>query len=228
MSYQQLRKDVFKANLAIKKSGLVLFTWGNVSVIDRSLNVVGIKPSGVPYDVMKEQDIVITDLEGNVIDGKLKPSVDLNTHLEIYNNFKDIKSVVHTHSTYATAWAQKARSIPLFGTTHADYFSEKIPCVRYLREEEMETYELSTGKAIVETFEKINYLHVPGCIVSGHGVFAWGNNSENAVYHATVLEEIAKIAYLTETLPGEKKLLPKHISNTHYQRKHGKNKTYGQ
>lgn len=228
MSYNNLKKLVLKANLEIKESGLVLFTWGNVSLIDRTLNVVAIKPSGVPYEKMSEEDIVVVDLLGNVIDGNLKPSVDLNTHLELYKAFPNINSVVHTHSTYATAWAQKAIDIPLLGTTHADYFSDDIPCVRYLLKEEMKDYEKSTGVAIVQRFENLNYTHIPGCIVSGHGVFAWGKDSKESVYHATVLEEIAKIAYLTYTLPGKTNKLPKHMSNTHYERKHGKNKTYGQ
>lgn len=228
MDYSKLKKDVLKANLAIKESGLVLFTWGNVSQIDRNLNVVAIKPSGVSYDIMKEEDIVIVDINGKVIDGKLKPSVDLSTHLELYKSFPNINSVVHTHSTYATAWAQKAVDIPLLGTTHADYFTDDIPCVRYLRKEEMAQYEKSTGLAIVERFKNLNYTHIPGCIVSGHGVFTWGSDSKESVYHATVLEEIAKIAYLTYSLPGKNNKLPKHIKDTHYERKHGKNKTYGQ
>lgn len=228
MSYNKLKNDVLKANLAIKENGLVLFTWGNVSQIDRVLNVVAIKPSGVSYDIMKKEDIVIVDLNGKVVDGNLNPSVDLKTHLELYKAFPNINSVVHTHSTYATAWAQKAIDIPLLGTTHTDYFSEDIPCVRYLKKEEMSQYEKSTGLAIVEKFLNLDYLQNPGCIVSGHGVFTWGIDSKESVYHATVLEEIAKMAYLTCTLPGENNKLPKHIKNTHYKRKHGENKTYGQ
>lgn len=230
MNYDKLKEETLNANLAVKNSGLVLFTWGNVSVIDRENKVVAIKPSGVSYDIMKKEDIVIVDFNGNVIDGKLKPSVDMKTHMEIYKAFKEVGSIVHTHSTYATAWAQKGKSIPMFGTTHADYFATSIPCARHLTEDEMENYEESTGKIIVETFakDKLNSLHTPGCIVAGHGVFAWGKNSNDAVYHATVLEEVAKIAYLTTTIPGNDTDLPKHISDTHYNRKHGKNKTYGQ
>lgn len=228
MKYLKLKEETLKANLTVNNNGLVLFTWGNVSIIDRNLEVIAIKPSGVPYSQMTADDIVVVNLEGKVVSGKLKPSVDLNTHLVLYKEFENINSIVHTHSTYATAFAQKALSIPIMGTTHADYFTSDIPCVRYLKENEMKDYEKSTGIAITETFKNLNYNHIPGCVVSGHGVFAWGKSGEEAVFNATVLEQIAKMAYLTLTLPGENKTLPKHMSDTHYERKHGKNKTYGQ
>lgn len=228
MKFEKIRLAAFEANMAIKESGLVLFTWGNVSVIDRKQGVVAIKPSGVAYETLKVEDIVIVDYKGKIIDGKLKPSVDLPTHLKIYASFNEVESIVHTHSTYATAWAQKNMAIPLLGTTHADYFSQEIPCVRYLEANEMANYESSTGKAIVDKFKDLNYMHVPGCIVAGHGVFAWGSSSKLSIYHATVLEQIAKIAYITVTIPGEHKTLPDHMTQTHFNRKHGKNKTYGQ
>lgn len=226
--YEKLKKEAYLANLQVKESGLVLFTWGNVSVRDDDLKVVAIKPSGVPYNQMQEEDIVVVNYQGEVVEGTLKPSVDLPTHLEIYKHHPAIKSVVHTHSTYATAWAQKGREIPVYGTTHADYFSGSIPCARYLKAEEMAEYEKNTGVVINEVLSNDNVLKIPAIIVRGHGVFAFGKNSKDAVLHATVLEEVARIAYLTETIPGDNTLLPAHMLQTHYERKHGPKKTYGQ
>lgn len=196
-------------------------------MIDRGLNVIAIKPSGVPYDLMKEEDIVICDLNGNVIDGKLKPSTDLHTHIELYKAFKEIGGVCHTHSSYATSFAQARKEIPVLGTTHADYFSTVIPCARELNESEMDEYEKNTGKVIVETFNNYNYNETQGCLVSCHGVFTWGKDADDALTNAVVLEEVAKMAHLTLAL-GQKEELPLHIKNKHYERKHGKNAYYGQ
>lgn len=226
--YQTLKEVVYQANMAIKKSGLVLFTWGNVSAKDDYLKVIAIKPSGVPYETMTVNDIVVTDYDGKVIEGTLRPSVDLPSHLAIYAAHPDIKSIVHTHSTFATAWAQKGRSIPMYGTTHADYFSTDIPCAGFLTENDMEAYELNTGKMIAQLVAPGHANECPAAIIRGHGAFAWGKNTTDAVYHATVLEEVAKMAYLTETIPGETQPLPRHIRSTHYLRKHGPKASYGQ
>lgn len=226
--YQALKKAVYDANMAIKKSGLVLFTWGNVSAKDPILKVVAIKPSGVPYEEMSIADIVVVDYDGHVIEGVLRPSVDLPTHLEIYKEHPEVLSVVHTHSTYATAWAQKGRSIPMYGTTHADYFSDDIPVADYLNEEDMVDYEKNTGVVLNRIIKKGHALELPAAIVKGHGAFAWGKTALEAVYHATVLEEVAKMAFLTEALPGKNTPLPQHIKQTHYLRKHGPKATYGQ
>lgn len=225
--YENIKKNVLKANLAIKEYKLVIFTWGNVSLYDQNLGVVGIKPSGVPYEKMQADDIVIVDLDGNQLSGNLRPSVDLSTHLEVYKKHPQIRSIVHTHSTYATAWAQKNRNIPLYGTTHADYFKTDIPCARFLEASELDLYEKNTGIIIADSISS-NPFETPACIVSGHGAFAWGKNTEESVHHAVVLEEIAKTAYLTETILGHNNLLPEHIRNLHYQRKHGKKAKYGQ
>lgn len=226
MTYRKLQAAALEANLDLKKFGLVIFTWGNVSV--RKDEVVAIKPSGVSYDVMKKKDIVIVDLEGRIVEGKLRPSVDLPTHLELYRKFPEIGSIVHTHSPFATTWAQKGRAIPVYGTTHADYFFGEVPCGRFLFEDEMDEYEKNTGKVIIETIGDGNPLAVPGCILQGHGVFAWGKDPKSAVHNAVVLEEIAKMAFYTEAIPGKNIRLPEYILNKHYSRKHGKNATYGQ
>jgi L-ribulose-5-phosphate 4-epimerase len=226
--YQKIKQAVYKANLEVKEAGLVLFTWGNVSARDDKLKVIAIKPSGVPYESMKEDDIVIVDYDGKVIEGKLRPSVDLPTHLELYKRHPEINAIVHTHSTYATAWAQKGRSIRVYGTTHADYFADEIPCAGYLRPSQMDEYEKNTGILISETIKPGKANELPAAIVKGHGAFAWGKSVEDAVYHAIVLEQVAKLAYLTETLPGWSPQLPEHIKKTHYLRKHGPKATYGQ
>lgn len=226
--YQSLKEAVYQANMAIKQSGLVLFTWGNVSAKDDALKVVAIKPSGVPYETMTINDIVVTDFAGNVIEGHLRPSVDLPSHLALYLAHPEIQSIVHTHSTYATAWAQKGRAIPMYGTTHADYFSDDIPCADYVSADDMEAYEKHTGLVIAKLIQPGHANELPAAIVKGHGAFAWGKNTLDAVYHATVLEEVAKMAYLTETIPGENHPLPKHIRSTHFLRKHGPKASYGQ
>ena len=225
---EELKKEVLKANLELVENGLVLFTWGNVSAIDRKTGYVVIKPSGVEYDGMKAEDMVVVDLSGKVIEGKYRPSSDTPTHLELYKAHPEIGGIVHTHSTYATAFAQAERSIPAYGTTHADYFYGDIPCARNLTQEEMEEYEKNTGIVINETFNDKDVVAIPACLVAHHGVFAWGKNASEAVYHATVVEEVAKMAQITETLKLITKRLPQHVADKHYSRKHGKNAYYGQ
>ncbi len=225
---EELKKEVLKSNLELVKNGLVLFTWGNVSAIDRKTGYVVIKPSGVEYDGMKAEDMAVVDLNGKVIEGKYKPSSDTPTHLELYKAHPAIGGIVHTHSTYATAFAQSGRNIPVYGTTHADYFYGDIPCARNLEESEMGEYEKNTGVAINETFRDKDVVAIPACLVAHHGVFAWGKNAKEAVYHATVVEEVAKMAQITETLNPIAKRLPQYIADKHYNRKHGKNAYYGQ
>ena len=192
---EKLKEEVLKANLDLVKLGLVLFTWGNVSGIDRKKGLVVIKPSGVSYDKMKANDLVVVDLAGNIVEGELNPSSDTPTHLVLYKAFKNIGGVVHTHSSWASSWAQAGKSIPALGTTHADYFYGEIPCTRKLTKEEVETaYEIETGKVIVETFAKLNPDAVPGVIINNHGPFSWGKDVHSAVHNAKVLEEVAKMA----------------------------------
>ncbi len=224
---EELKEKVLKGNLDLVKYGLVLFTWGNVSAIDRESGYVVIKPSGVNYDKMTVNDMVVVDLDGNIKEGKLKPSSDTPTHLELYKRHKEIGGIVHTHSTFATAFAQAGRDIKDYGTTHADYFYGDIPCARVLTESEMTEYEKNTGVVINETFADKDVVAIPACLVKNHGVFAWGKDADEAVYHATALEEVAKMAYITETL-GCSQRLPQYIADKHYNRKHGKNAYYGQ
>ncbi len=225
---EQLKKEVLKANLGLVKNGLVLFTWGNVSEIDRETGYVVIKPSGVEYGVMKAEDMVVIDLNGKVIEGKYRPSSDAPTHLELYKAHPEIGGIVHTHSTYATAFAQAERGIPAYGTTHADYFYGQVPCTRNLEQNEMTEYEKNTGVVINQTFKDKDAVAIPACLVAHHGVFAWGKNAGEAVYHATVVEEVAKMAFITENLRPDVKELPKYVADKHYNRKHGKNAYYGQ
>ncbi|MCR4682851.1 MAG: L-ribulose-5-phosphate 4-epimerase AraD [Clostridiales bacterium] len=226
-----LKKEVCRANLRLAEEGLVILTWGNVSKIDRERGAVCIKPSGVPYAGMKPEDMVVVDMEGNVIEGSLRPSSDTDTHLELYRRFPGIGSVVHTHSTYATAFAQAKRPVRIYGTTHADAFAGDIPCTRDLTDEEIGgRYELATGQVIAETFETrgIDPLSVPAVLVSGHGPFAWGRNEKAAVDTAVTLEETAKMALLTERIDPSAERAGEAIIKKHYLRKHGKNATYGQ
>ena len=225
---EQLKEEVLMANLDLVKNGLVLFTWGNVTAIDRASGLVVIKPSGVPYEGMTAQDMVVVDLNGKVVEGAYRPSSDTPTHIELYKAHPQIGGIVHTHSTYATAFAQAERAIPAYGTTHADYFYGDIPCARSLNADEMDEYEVNTGKVINETFEDKDVVAIPACLASHHGVFAWGKNADEAVYHATVVEEVAKMAFITENLSPVIKRLPKHVADKHYNRKHGKNAYYGQ
>ena len=229
MTIEELKKEVFEANLELVRQGLVIYTWGNVSGIDRERGLVVIKPSGVGYDVMKADDMVVVDLmTGETVEGSLRPSSDTPTHLVLYRAFPNIKGVVHTHSTYATAWAQAGLDIPNIGTTHADYFYKDIPCTADMTADEVEgQYELETGNVIVRRFEGINPDHTPGVLVRNHGPFTWGTSPANAVYNAKVLEQCAKMAYISLTLNPDTKMSPLLIEK-HYQRKHGPNAYYGQ
>jgi L-ribulose-5-phosphate 4-epimerase len=225
---EALKEAVFKANLNLVKHGLVLFTWGNVSGIDRKNNLIVIKPSGISYDAMKPEDMVVVDFDCNVIGGTLKPSSDTLTHIELYKAFPEIGGIVHTHSTYAVAWAQALKAIPAMGTTHADHFYGEIPCTRELTKEEVDRgYEKETGTVIIETFKNIEPLHVPGVLVGNHGPFAWGSNAEKAVYNAVVLEEVARMALFTMQL-GNSNPIKQYLLDKHFNRKHGKNAYYGQ
>lgn len=228
--YSQLKQRVLVANLQLPKYGLVTFTWGNVSEIDRKLGVIAIKPSGVEYDVMTADDIVIVDLNNCIIEGKLNPSSDTATHVELYKAFSHIGGIVHTHSRSATIWAQAAMDIPALGTTHADYFYGDIPCTRELtRQEIAQDYEKNTGLVIVETFanRELDSQAMPGVIVAGHAPFCWGKNAQDAVHNAVVLEEVAAMALATRQLNPTIKIQPD-LSDKHYFRKHGTNAYYGQ
>jgi len=223
-----LKKKVCEANLDLVRHGLVIFTWGNVSAVDREKGFVIIKPSGVSYDDMKPEDMVVLDLEGKPVEGKLKPSSDTPTHLHLYSQFKQIGGIVHTHSEWATSWAQARRSIPAYGTTHADYYHGEIPCTRPLAKEEVEKdYELNTGRVIVETFRDIDPAAVPGVLVGQHGPFSWGKDAHDAVHNAKVMEEVAKMAFRNEAL-GNNTSIDKYLLDRHYLRKHGKDAYYGQ
>lgn len=226
---EALKQEVLDANLLLPVYGLVTFTWGNVSAIDRDKGLVVIKPSGVEYDKMSARDMVVVDLDGNVIEGRLKPSSDTATHLELYKGFSGIGGIVHTHSRQAASWAQAGRGIPCYGTTHADYFYGEIPCTRDLTAEEIDAgYEKNTGKVILETFEKKDPLAVPGVLCSHHGPFTWGKNAADAVHNAVVLETVAEMAASCERLNGKAKVVPQAQLDKHYYRKHGKNAYYGQ
>lgn len=233
---EELKEKVCKANLELVRHGLVLFTWGNASAIDRSSGLVVIKPSGVSYDDMKPSDMVVVDLEGKVVEGNLRPSSDTPTHVVLYKAFPGIGGVVHTHSTYATAWAQAGRNIPNIGTTHADYFHDDIPCTRDMRKAEVfGDYEKETGNVIVERFRNIDPNDTPGVLVRNHGPFTWGTDVLNAVHNAVVLEEVAKMAFISSTLQlptldviEHVPSMNKHLIEKHYSRKHGPGAYYGQ
>lgn len=223
-----LKKNVFKANLYLVKHGLVIFTWGNASGIDREQGLVVIKPSGVSYEDMKIEDMVVVDLNGTVIEGRLKPSSDTATHLEIYKAFPSVGGIVHTHSTYATSWAQAGYDIPNIGTTHADYFSGAIPCTRDMTEPEVTgEYEKETGTVIIERFKHLNPAHNPGVLVKNHGPFAWGKNPDDAVHNAVVMEQVAKMAFVAYTVNPGLTMNPSLIQK-HFYRKHGPEAYYGQ
>lgn len=225
---EKLKEEVFRANLDLVKHGLVIFTWGNVSGIDRESGLVVIKPSGVDYDVMKASDMVVVDLGGNVVEGSLRPSSDTPTHIALYKAFPEIGGVVHTHSTYATAWAQAGIDLPNIGTTHADYFHNAIPCTDDMTAEEVNgDYELETGNVIVKRFEGINPMHTPGVLVKNHGPFAWGKNPHDAVHNAVVMEQVAKMAAIAYQInPGL--TMNQLLVEKHFNRKHGPNAYYGQ
>lgn len=224
-----LKERVFEANLLLPQYKLVKFTWGNVSEIDRARNIVAIKPSGVDYEKMTVEDMVIVDLNGNVLEGDLNPSSDLDTHLELYRNFKDIGGVVHTHSNWATTWAQAGKGIPALGTTHADYFYGEIPCTRKMTPEEIANgYELQTGKVIVETFRDKDPNQVPGVLAYSHGPFVWGKDAFSAVHNAVVLEEVAMMAWRNRERFPELEPMQQELLDKHFLRKHGPNAYYGQ
>ena len=227
----EFKKEVYEANMLLPKYVLVTFTWGNVSGIDRDTGYFVIKPSGVDYDKLRPEDMVVMDLEGNRIEGTLNPSSDTPTHLELYKKYPEIGGVVHTHSPEATSWAQAGRDIPLYGTTHADYFYGPIPCARSLTPEEIGgEYERNTGLVIIETFEQrgLNPMHTPGVLCTNHGPFTWGKDAAEAVHNAVVLEEVARMAIRTELLNPQVQPAPDSIRDKHFFRKHGENAYYGQ
>ena len=225
---EKLKEEVWRANLRLVESGLVVLTWGNASGFDAETGLVVIKPSGVGYDVMKPSDMVVVDLTGKVVEGTLNPSSDTPTHIVLYCYFHDVRGIVHTHSVEATAWAQACREIPCYGTTHADQFHGSVPVTRMLTAEEVaEAYELSTGTAIVELFRESDPLARPGALVAGHAPFTWGQSPAKAVDNAIALEAMAKMARLTEQL-GHRETLPAYVGEKHFQRKHGPHAYYGQ
>ena len=225
---ESLKEKVFRANLDLVEHGLVIHTWGNVSGRDPESGLIVIKPSGVSYDKMKVSDMVVVDLDGRVVEGDNKPSTDTPTHIILYKEFSEAGGVVHTHSTYATSWAQAGKDIPPFGTTHADHFFGSVPCTRALSKEETESdYEINTGKVIVERFKGADPLAVPSVLVKSHGPFSWGKNAGEAVYNAVALEEIARMAFYTILL-GNTESVDQVLLDKHFMRKHGKDAYYGQ
>ena len=228
-SLKQLREDVLDANLELVRRGLVLYTFGNASGIDREKGLVVIKPSGVPYNKMKPEHLVVSDLSGRIVEGKLRPSSDLPTHLVLYKAFSDIGGVVHTHSEYATAWAQARREIPCFGTTHADYFHGPVPVTDSMPEDEIAgEYEKNTGDAIIRRFRNGVAASTPGVLVANHGPFTWGPDVKTAAHNAAVLESIARMAFFTITINAEASAIGKPLHDRHYLRKHGSQAYYGQ
>ncbi|RDV25544.1 L-ribulose-5-phosphate 4-epimerase [Alteromonas aestuariivivens] len=229
MSYKELKRQVFEANMELQRRNLVIYTFGNVSQVDREKGVVAIKPSGVSYESMKPEDIVIVDLENKIVEGTMRPSSDTKTHTHLYRKFESIGGVTHTHSTYATAWAQAKQSIPCLGTTHADYVHGDITCTRELTDEQINgDYEEETGVQIADAYTDRDPMAAPMVIVAGHAPFTWGKDAAQSVYHAALLEEIARMAYLTRTLVPGAAPLNQAILDKHYLRKHGKNAYYGQ
>ena len=231
MNYESLRTECFKANMELPRLGLVLYNFGNVSCIDRQAGVFAIKPSGIVYEALALKDIVIVDLDGKVVDGTLRPSSDTNTHLELYKAFPAIGVVVHTHSTFAVGWAQAARAVPLYGTTHADHLATDIPCTDFMPDECIQNdYETETGRQIIEFFREhgLDPSEIPMVLVAGHGPFTWGTTAAKAVFHARVLEELCKMAFLTEAINPDVHRLKDSLIQKHYNRKHGKDAYYGQ
>lgn len=224
-----LKQQVFDANMDLPRYGLVTFTWGNVSAIDRERGLVVIKPSGVAYETMKADDMVVVDLKGNRVEGRYRPSSDTATHLALYLRYPSLGGVVHTHSTHATAWAQAGQAIPALGTTHADYFFGDIPCTRALSAQEVaEAYELNTGRVIIETLGDVEPLHTPGIVVWQHGPFAWGKDAHDAVHNAVVMEEVARMAWIARTINPQLKPIDRWLMDKHFMRKHGPDAYYGQ
>lgn len=228
---EELKKRVYEANMLLPKYHLVTFTWGNVSEIDRETGIFAIKPSGVDYDRLTSNDMVLVDLYGNVVEGDYNPSSDTATHVELYKAFEDIGGIVHTHSSYATSWAQAGRSIPCYGTTHADYIYGDVPCLRTLNKEEIDkAYEKNTGLLIVNHYKTadLDPIAVPAVLCKNHGPFTWGKDAHEAVHNAVVLEEVAKMAYRTEIINSDAVPAPTHLQDKHYFRKHGADAYYGQ
>jgi L-ribulose-5-phosphate 4-epimerase len=226
---ERLREEVLEANLELVRQGLVLYTFGNVSGIARAERLVVIKPSGVPYEQMKPEHLVVTDLEGNIVEGKMRPSSDLPTHLVLYKQFAEIGGVAHTHSEYATAWAQARKPIPCFGTTHADYFHGPVPVTSEMTDQEIASdYERNTGHAIVHSLQRTTASQTPGVLVANHGPFAWGADAAAATHHAAILEAIARMAYFTLGIHSAAQAAGNALQDKHYLRKHGENAYYGQ
>ena len=226
---EKLKQQVYEANMELPEKGLITYTWGNVSGIDREKGLFVIKPSGVPYEELKPEDMVVMNLQGEKVEGDLNPSSDTPTHLELYKAFEKLGGIVHTHSPWATSWAQAGRAIPCYGTTHADYFYGQIPCARSLTQEETEGhYEENTGRVIIEAFAEGNPEYVPGILCANHGPFTWGKDAAEAVHNAVVLEEVAKMAYRTEQLRNQTVGAPGYLQDKHFFRKHGENAYYGQ
>jgi len=226
---EKLKEEVLASNLELPKRGLVTYTWGNVSGIDREKGLFVIKPSGVEYDKMKTSDMVVVDLDGNKVEGDLNPSSDTATHLYLYNHFKEIGGIAHTHSSWATSWAQAGKGIPAFGTTHADYFYGEIPCTRKMKAAEIEEeYEKNTGKVIVERFKEINPTQRPGVLVNNHAPFSWGTDAANAVHNTVVMEEVAKMVYRAINLNSALQQIDQVLLDKHFLRKHGDEAYYGQ
>ncbi len=226
---EELKKQVYEANMQLPKHRLVTFTWGNVSGIDRSSGIFAIKPSGVAYEELKAEDMVLVDLEGNVVEGTYKPSSDTATHVELYKAFDRIGGLVHTHSPWATSWAQAGRGIPCYGTTQADYMYGEIPCAPCLTREEIEhNYEKNTGLIIVQTFRDLDYEAIPAVLCKNHGPFSWGKDAKDAVHNAVVLEEVAKMAARCEQINARVQPAPQELLDKHYYRKHGRDAYYGQ
>jgi L-ribulose-5-phosphate 4-epimerase len=229
--YKTLREESYEANIEIKRRNLAIYTWGNASAFDPDKGVFAIKPSGVEYDELKPELMVLVDLDGKIVEGKLNPSSDTKTHQVLYRNFAGICGVTHTHSPYAAAWAQAKRAVPVFGTTHADYCAQEIPCTGFMSPEAVKNnYELETGNLIVETFKKgsLDHTQINMVLVAGHGPFTWGKNAGQSVYHSVILEEICKMALFTVTIDPLAKPLPEHITRKHWERKHGPGAYYGQ
>ncbi|WP_255902112.1 L-ribulose-5-phosphate 4-epimerase [Priestia aryabhattai] len=227
----KLKEEVFQANLDLPKHGLVKYTWGNVSAVDRDSGLFVIKPSGVTYEKMTAQDMVVVDLDGRVVEGELNPSSDTLTHAVLYKHYPEIGGIAHTHSTWATIWAQAGLDVQAMGTTHADTFYGSVPCARFLTEKEVnDGYEVETGKVIIETFEKrgLDVLAVPGILLQGHGPFTWGKDAKTAVMNSVVLDEVSKMNFFTQKLNVLAEELPQRILDKHYLRKHGQNAYYGQ
>ncbi len=227
----QLKKTVYEANMEVQRQNLIKYTWGNVSGVDRDKKCFVIKPSGVKYEDLKPEDMVVCDFDGNVIEGTLNPSSDTKTHAALYRRYPEIGGIVHTHSPWATIWAQAGLDVPVYGTTHADTFYGDVPCARFLTQAEIDAdYEGNTGAVIVETFNErgINVMDVPAVLLKGHGPFVWGKSADDAVMHAVVLEEVCKMNYYTQSLNSDVDALPKRVLDKHYLRKHGKDAYYGQ